>query len=182
MIKRIQDRDEKQKIARQVLEGLTEGLQGSGKSTLVGQLSENFPNYKAIREGEYSPVDLAWCAYLTREVYEEKLEKYPELREQIKEKTYFEDDRVIVCYTKVVTEDRSFYQDMEQYEIYNNRVSFDEFKKIVLTRFRNWSGDKYIFECSLFQNIVEDMMLFRVCTDDEIVDFYKDVRKALEGL
>ena len=158
-----------------------EGLQGSGKTTLVGQLSENFPNYKAVREGEYSPVDLAWCAYLTREVYEEKLEKYPELREQIKEKTYFEDDRVIVCYTKVVTEDRSFYQDMEQYEIYNNRVSFDEFKKIVLTRFRNWSGDKYIFECSLFQNIVEDMMLFRVCADDEIVDFYKEVRKALEG-
>ncbi len=158
-----------------------EGLQGSGKTTLVGQLSENFPNYAAIREGEYSPVELAWCAYLTKDAYEEILLKYPELRDQIEEKTYFEDDHVIVCYTKVRTENRSFYQDLEQYEIYNNRVSFDEFKKIILTRFSNWNGDGNIFECSLLQNIVEDMMLFRVCTDDEIIAFYKDVRKALEG-
>ena len=29
-----------------------EGIQGSGKSTLVGQLSDLRPEYKAIREGE----------------------------------------------------------------------------------------------------------------------------------
>ncbi|MBO4473858.1 MAG: hypothetical protein J5750_02975 [Clostridiales bacterium] len=158
-----------------------EGLQGSGKSTLVGKLSEKNPEYTAIREGEYSPVELAWCAYLTKEEYAEVLEKYPELREQIVEKTYEEDERVIVCYTKVRTEDHGFYQDLEQHEIYNNRVSYDEFKRIILTRFRNWNGDGNIFECSILQNIVEDMMLFRVCTDDEIVAFYKEVREALEG-
>ena len=158
-----------------------EGLQGSGKSTMVGQLSEHFPAYKAIREGEYSPVDLAWCAYLTREEYAEVLEKFPELREKTEEKTYFEDEHAIVCYTKVQTENHGFYQVLENHEIYNNRVSFDDFKKIILTRFKNWNGDKYIFECSLFQNIVEDMILFRVCSDDEIVAFYKEVKQALEG-
>ncbi|MBR5976153.1 MAG: hypothetical protein IK020_13380 [Clostridiales bacterium] len=158
-----------------------EGLQGSGKSTLVGKLSEKNPEYTAIREGEYSPVELAWCAYLTKEEYAEVLEKYPELREQIVEKTYEEDERVIVCYTKVRTEDHGFYQDLEQHEIYNNRVSFDEFKRIILTRFRNWNGDGNIFECSIFQNIVEDMMLFRVASDDEILAFYRKVREALDG-
>ena len=158
-----------------------EGLQGSGKTTLVGQLSEHFPEYKAIREGEYSPVELAWCAYLTKEEYAEVLEEFPELRAQIEEKTYFEDEHVIVCYTKVQTDNHGFYQELEKHEIYNNRVSFEEFKRIILTRFQNWSGDKYLFECSLFQNIVEDMMLFRVATDDEIVAFYKDVKQALEG-
>lgn len=41
-----------------------EGLQGSGKSTLAGRLSELHPEYTAIREGDYSPVELAWCACL----------------------------------------------------------------------------------------------------------------------
>ena len=46
-----------------------EGLQGSGKSTLVSKLQELHPELKAVREGEYSPVELAWCAYLDEEKY-----------------------------------------------------------------------------------------------------------------
>ena len=38
-----------------------EGLQGSGKSTLVKRLSERLPDHKAFHEGDYSPVELAWC-------------------------------------------------------------------------------------------------------------------------
>ena len=158
-----------------------EGLQGSGKSTLVRQLSEHFPEYTAICEGDYSPVELAWCAYLTKEEYEEVLAKFPDLREKIEEKTYFEDEHVIVCYTKVQTKDHGFYQELEKHEIYNNRVSFEQFKEIILTRFKNWNGDRIIFECSIFQNIVEDMLLFRVATDDEIIALYKEIEKALEG-
>ena len=158
-----------------------EGLQGSGKSTLVGKLSEKHPEYKAIREGEYSPVELAWCAYLTKDEYAEVLEKYPELREQIIEKTYEEGEHIIVCYTKVRTENHGFYQDLEQHEIYNSRVPYEEFRRIILERYRNFQGDGNIFECSIFQNIVEDMMLFRVASDEEILAFYKEVREALEG-
>ena len=40
-----------------------EGLQGSGKNTLVQRLSQLNPGYTAVREGEYSPVELSWCAY-----------------------------------------------------------------------------------------------------------------------
>ena len=158
-----------------------EGLQGSGKSTLVRKLSELHSDYTAVREGEYSPVELSWCAYMDETAYHGILEKYPDLRQSIEEKTVSEGDRKIVCYTKIKTANRGFYNDLEQYEIYNNRVSYDEFKSIVLSRYRAWNQDNMIFECSLFQNIVEDMILFRCASDDEIMEFYQDIRNMLHG-
>ena len=157
-----------------------EGLQGSGKSTMVRKLSECNPGYTAVREGEYSPVELSWCAYVDSSRYEAILRKYPDLRPQIEEKTYSEGNRKIVCYTKIVTENRVFYRDLEQNEIYNNRISMDDFRSIVLGRYRNWASDQMIFECSLFQNTVEDMILFRQASDEEILAFYRLVREALD--
>ena len=158
-----------------------EGLQGSGKSTLVRKLSELHSDYTAVREGEYSPVELSWCAYMDETAYHVILEKYPDLRQSIEEKTFSEGDRKIVCYTKIKTANRGFHKDLEQYEIYNNRVSYDDFKSIVLSRYRAWNQDNMIFECSLFQNIVEDMILFRCASDDEIMEFYQDIRNMLHG-
>ena len=156
-----------------------EGLQGSGKSTLVRKLSEMNLEYTAVREGEYSPVELSWCAYVDAGQYDGILENYPDLRPQIEEKTFSEGSKKVICYTKIITENRKFYQDLEQYEIYNNRLSFDRFQSVVLGRYRKWNSDRMIFECSLFQNIVEDMILFRQASDEEIVSFYRLVRKAL---
>ena len=98
-----------------------EGIQGSGKSTLVKLLSEKCPDHKVLEEGDYSPIELAWCAYMGMEDYQAALEKYPYMREEIEAKTHFEDEHAVVCYTKIRTDDRSFYQEMEKYEIYNNR-------------------------------------------------------------
>lgn len=67
-----------------------EGLQGSGKSTLVQKLSDMNPGYTAVREGEYSPVELSWCAYVDDDQYHRIVEKYAGLRSQIEEKTYSE--------------------------------------------------------------------------------------------
>ena len=158
-----------------------EGLQGSGKSTLVQKMSERKPDCIAIREGEYSPVELSWCAYMDGKTYQEKLDHYSDMRKMIEEKTYSEGDKKIVCYTKIKTANRGFYKDLEQYEIYNNRVSTDDFKSIILSRYRTWNQDNMIFECSLFQNIVEDMILFRCASNDEIMDFYHDIHNALDG-
>ncbi|MBR1606588.1 MAG: hypothetical protein IJ664_02680 [Clostridia bacterium] len=158
-----------------------EGLQGSGKSTLVQKLSELNPGYTAIREGEYSPVELSWCAYVDADQYDRIVEKYPGLRPQIEEKTFVEGDKKVICYTKIVTENRAFYQELEQHEIYNNRIPFDTFQSIVLGRYQKWNSDRMIFECSLFQNIVEDMTLFRQAEDEEILSFYRQIRKALDG-
>ncbi|MCR5847955.1 MAG: hypothetical protein K6G75_07525 [Lachnospiraceae bacterium] len=158
-----------------------EGLQGSGKSTLVKNLSDIHPECVAIREGEYSPTELAWCAYLDEKTYKTITEKYPEMKEEIANKTYSEGDRRIVCYTRIMTDNHDFYKDLEKYEIYNNRVSLEDFKSIILSRYKAWNQDNMIFECSLFQNIVEDMILFRNAFDDEIIDFYRQIRDTLEG-
>ena len=158
-----------------------EGLQGSGKSTLTGKLSEKYPDHKSYHEGDHSPVELAWCAYVSREKYEEILCKYSEIRPLIEAESFAEDGQMIICYTQVKTDISGFYQDLEQYEIYNNRRDPETFRRIILGRYRRWNGDKAIFECSLLQNIVEDMILFRVASDEKIMDLYREIRDALEG-
>ena len=44
-----------------------EGLQGSGKSTLLEKLARRYPACTVFREGDYSPVELAWCARVTKD-------------------------------------------------------------------------------------------------------------------
>lgn len=158
-----------------------EGLQGSGKSTLVRKLRESRPGYTAVMEGDYSPVELAWCAYMDAAEYDAVLRRYPDIRSGIERKTFAEGEKRIVCYTQVRTDDREFYRDLERYEIYNGRIPFDDFRAVVLGRYRRWDTDRMIFECSLFQNTVEDMLLFRCMPDGAVVDFYRQVRSALEG-
>ena len=157
-----------------------EGLQGSGKSTLLEKLARRYTTCVVLREGDYSPVELAWCALVTKEQYSEILEKYSGIRSMIEDKSYAEGDNIIICYTKILTDVPGFHKDLEKYEIYNGRLVFDEFKRIVFGRFNNWNGDNMIFECSLFQNIVEDMILYRNASDQEILDFYKELADLIE--
>lgn len=159
---------------------LIEGLQGSGKSTLVQKLSEKNPSYIVYHEGDYSPIELAWCAYTSEEQYCQILEKHREIRPLIEAKTIKEGDRRIICYTQVKTDDPSFYQDLEQYEIYHQLVSYENFKSIKLNRYAQWKQDNTISECALFQNTVEDMILFRQASDEEIISFFQQVRDALK--
>ena len=158
-----------------------EGLQGSGKSTLVQKLSEKYPGHKALREGDYSPVELAWCAFVDMNQYNEILDKYSSIKTMIQEKSFEENGKIVICYTQIITDVPGFHKDLEQYEIYNGRRSYEEFKEIVLGRYRSWNTDDMIFECSLLQNTVEDMILYRTMSDDEILDFYRDAKEALSG-
>ena len=159
---------------------LIEGLQGSGKSTLAARLAQ-LRGLRSVAEGDYSPIELAWCACLTESQYRDVLEQYPGLRSRIEAQTFPEGDRFVVCYTKVQTDDRAFYQDLERYEIYNGRLPSGDFQKLVLDRYGAWRGDRAVYECALFQNTVEDMILFRQASDGEIFDFYRRVRDALAG-
>lgn len=158
-----------------------EGLQGSGKSTLVEKLEKKFSGTKVFREGDYSPTELAWCAYVTKDKYDEILEKYKDIRSLIEEKSHAEGDHVIVCYTQIITDIPGFHKDLEQYEIYNGRCSFDEFKSVIFERLQKWNGDNEIFECSLFQNIVEDLILYRNFDDSQILEFYKELAGIIKN-
>lgn len=152
-----------------------EGIQGMGKSTLVNKLAGAFPELRVCREGDYSPVDLAWCTWMTKEDYEAVLNRYAPIRDEIINNTVKEDGQYIITYTKIITDIPNFHKDLEEYEVYNGRKSFQEFKEIVFSRYRNFKEMGCLFECVFFQNIMEDLILFHLLDDEEIVAFYREL-------
>lgn len=158
-----------------------EGLQGAGKSTFVQRLSEYLSDYQVYHEGDYSPVELAWCAYATEEQYRRVLSDYPSIGEEIRAKTVTEGDRRIICYTQILTDIPDFHKDLEKYEIYNGNLDKESFENVISGRFRKWDNEGQIFECSIFQNIIENQMLYLMLADDEILDFYGRLKDILSG-
>ena len=158
-----------------------EGLQGAGKSTFVQKLSDKLNDYQVFHEGDYSPVELAWCAYTTEEQYEAILARYPMIDAQIREKTIAEGHHKIICYTQILTELPNFHKTLESYEIYNGNLDKVSFETVIFERFGKWNETGQIFECSIFQNIIENQILYLMMTDDEIFDFYKRLRNVLAG-
>lgn len=150
-----------------------EGIQGMGKSTLLQELAEKRPEYRVCREGDYSPVELAWCAWMDREQYDGVLERYKDIRSQIAANTFREGEHYIVTYTRIITDIPGFHRDLERYEIYNGRRSLEELERIVFERYERFHGSGYLFECAFLQNIVEDLILFHQLSDEEILDFYR---------
>ena len=152
-----------------------EGLQGSGKSTLLKKLSQKYQEYHVYREGDYCPIELAWCAYMTAEQYAAAINRFPILKKEIECRTTREEDKYIVEYTRIITAEREFYSYMEQYEIYNGRKTADDFNQIIFKRLRNLPVESAgnLFECAFFQNIIEELILFQQMSDDEICSFYR---------
>ena len=153
---------------------------GTGKSTLLTKLWQADKAYKAYWEGDLSPVELAWCSYMSKGNFSETLQKYAMFEAEIKTKTLEENGHFITAYTQILTDLPEFYQYMESFEIYNGRISFEEFRDVIYSRFEAFVGTGNIFECSFFQNSIESMMLFYCMTDDEIVEFYREAFELLK--
>ena len=135
---------------------------------------------QVCREGDYSPVELAWCAWLDKAQYEAVLARYEAISEEIKQYTVQEGDRYIVMYTRILTDIPGFHRDLEQYEIYNGRKSFDEIKRIVTSRYKAFRDTGYVFEYSFLQNLTEDLILFHEKSDEEIMALYREFFAALD--
>ena len=150
-----------------------EGIQGMGKSTLLQAIAQSCPGLHVCREGDYSPLELAWCTWMTEAEYSEVLERYSALRKEIQENTFREGEHYIITYTRILTDIPGFHKDLEQYEIYNGRKPLAEMEEIILSRYRRFSGTGYLSECAFLQNITEDMILFHCLQDEEILDFYR---------
>lgn len=158
-----------------------EGIPGSGKSTFLKKLEKENRSYKAYFEGDMSPVELAWCAYLSSEEYNNLLNKYSNYSEEIKNNTTVEKDgsdyKYIVSYTKFNPNTDEMFGDFERHEIYGGRLSVSEFLRIVRKRFLQYLGNKKLFECSILQNIVDELLLFSDFEEEEIIDFYEELVK-----
>lgn len=157
-----------------------EGIQGMGKSTLLQEIHTKLPQMHVCREGDYSPVELAWCAWMDPEQYRMILNRYGSLREEIEKNTVREENHYIVSYTKIITDIPGFHKDLEQYEIYNGRRALHDMEKIIISRYRKFSGAGFLFECAFMQNIVEDMILFHQLSDEEIIAFYHRLYDAAD--
>jgi len=157
-----------------------EGIQGAGKSTLVNRMAKAFPKLHVCREGDYSPVELAWCTWMTEGEYQDVLERYAPIRGEIVKNTYQEQEHSIITYTRILTDIPGFHKDLEQYEIYNGRRNLQEFKKIILSRQGAFDGTDYLFECSFFQNVIETLMLYYMLSDEEIVEFYRELYSKVD--
>ena len=114
-----------------------EGLQGAGKTTFVQEFVKQLSEYKAFREQ-----------------YDEILKKYPSLEREIREKTVVEEEHKIICYTQILTDISGFHKDLENFEIYNGTLDREAFEKVIFSRYQRWNGEGQIFECSIFQNII----------------------------
>ena len=156
-----------------------EGLQGSGKSTLLQEIVKQNPELKVCKEGDYSPVELAWCAWLTKEQYRSVLKRYDAITDEIRANTVQEGAHFIVTYTRILTDIPGFHKDLETYEIYNGRRPLSEVKEIILSRYHAFQGEGYVFECSFLQNLIEDLILFHQLNDDEILELYRELYKAV---
>lgn len=124
-------------------------------------------------------MELAWCTYITEEQYCEVLARYAAIEAQIKEKTITENNHKIICYTQILTDIPGFHKDLEGYEIYNGNLDKRAFEEVVFERFSRWNGAGQIFECSIFQNIIENQMLYLMLSEEEILDFYRRLREIL---
>lgn len=158
-----------------------EGLQGSGKTTLLQRLSRRYPTYHVYREGDYCPVELSWCTYMTEDEYAAAVRRYPSLAEEIKRWLTREDEHYIVAYTRILTDEPGFHKYMEQFEIYNGRRKKDDFERIILKRYRNLPAENTgnLFECAFFQNILEELILFQQMDDNQICAFYKRLMSVI---
>ncbi len=156
-----------------------EGIQGTGKTTLLRELEQKLPTYKAFYEGKLSPIELAWCSYLTFEEYDKICEKYVDVKEEIIFNTLTEDEYKVVAYTKILTDYEGFHRYLEEFTIYHGNKCFEEFKSIILKRYKNLNTEGNIFESSLFQYSITTMMLFYEKSDEEILKFYKEVFEIL---
>lgn len=156
-----------------------EGIPGSGKSTLLHKLQERLPLYKFYYEGDITPIELAWCSYMTPEQYKKAINDWPQLEKEIKENTRIDGNYNIVSYTKIRTNQHDFYNYMEKYEIYSGRKNIQEFSRIITERFTQFHGTGNVLECAFFQNIVEELMLFAEYDDEQILDFYRHLVESI---
>ena len=73
-----------------------EGIQGMGKSTLVNSIFKAVPEFHVCREGDYSPIDLAWCTWMSKGEYEAVLKCYEPIRDEIIKNTVRDQEHYVV--------------------------------------------------------------------------------------
>jgi hypothetical protein len=159
---------------------LVEGLPGTGKTTFSSKIFDYISKSKEAylyQEGDAHPADFAWCACIPQEEVAQIIKRFPEYQKPMEEVMYFEDGYAIIPYIKIPIKDQDFYHLMESYEVYDNRVGFEKFKKLNLKRWTRFAEKAlkeegiHIFECAFLQNHITELLLFH-CMEAEDIQAY----------
>jgi hypothetical protein len=160
-----------------------EGLPGSGKTTYAKKLYQTYQNHgKKVHlysEGDQHPIDLAWIAIFNQRQYEDLINQFPTLKEQIESHVVKEANLYYLAYTKIKIDasTKNFFDVCESYEIYQ-RNDLSEFLNIHLKRYRNFidmhkdEDDIYIFECILIQNHINELLLKHGYKSEQIYQYF----------
>jgi len=155
---------------------LVEGIPGSGKTTLTQKMYARYREkgvpVRLYNEGIANPIDLAWCAYVPIDKYNELLKKYDSISDRIEECTVIEDSHAIVMYTQV-HRGQDFYSELENYEIYGGRIPDDKYFEITTSRWCKFGKSNpdnlSIIESAFLQNTIMELLFYRCFGESEII-------------
>ncbi len=168
---------------------MVEGIPGSGKSTFAKKIAGYYRNkgmaVDIFNEGQAHPADLAWSACVPLASLDHLLLKYSELEAEIRKNMRIDGGYAMIAYTQVKTENRAFYKELENYEIYDNRVAFDVFCNLHYSRweaFGKQAAEKdmlNIFECAFFQNHINELQNYQLAGK---ADMQRHLNKLLSSV
>jgi len=171
---------------------LIEGIPGSGKTTFAekikGWYQAKGTSVNLYLEGQLHPADLGWCSCVPLDAYNQILNRYSSLEEDIKQNTVFENGIAIIAYTKVPTSNREFYKELEAYEVYDGRVDDEMFFKLHYDRWQRFGNimkdrdELTIFECAYMQNHVNELLLWRNVGEDKIIEHHMKLLDSVISL
>jgi ATPase (PilT family) len=151
---------------------IVEGTPGSGKSTfaqkIAGYYRDKDITVNLFNEGQAHPADLAWSACVPLDSLDKLLSKYSVLEDEIRKNMHLEGGNSIIAYTRVKTDNVGFYEELENYEVYDKRVTMDEFCNLHYHRWEEFGvhaaeqDSINIFECAFFQNHINELQNFHL--------------------
>ena len=168
-----------------------EGLPGSGKTTYLRRLEKDLKTSVTIKkyeEGELNPIDLGYCAVMSKATYAQLLDDFHDIQEAIKNVSMMHDDFVVTAYTKVARPsfDDPFYQTFGQYELHRY-ADFSTFKATYMKLWKAFAKQYdaktiYFFGGAFLQNHFELLFLHYNLSKQAMQEYFKAMMKALAPL
>ena len=164
-----------------------EGIHGSGKSAcawnLYSNLKERGMSAKVYFEYDIdhtheNPCDLNFLAVLKKNELEYISEKYAKYTERIMSNIKQYGDYYCIFYT-IFSDVPELVDELKLYKAYEGRLDANDFIQLDIALMNEHT---YIFESVMFQQILNELILFSDCTDDNIVGSVLLIEKALQPL
>lgn len=156
-----------------------EGIFESDRINLIKTILKENKSYSAFLKNDISPIGLSYCAYMNEEKYNYFLEKYPNYAFEIKRNTYYSynDFHYTIAYNKMKIDDINLYKELASFSLYDGKYDPKEFLEIVREKFSCYYGYEKVFESSLFENVIDELLLYSDYSDEDIVEFYEELVK-----